>query len=716
MRNRTLARVGRVLLVAMLLGSCKDSTSPGPTRVASLALTADNPTIVVGKTGQLTATAKDAGGNVLSGRQVTYTSSTPAVAVVSAAGVVTGLAPGQSVIVAQSEGQMAGLIVTVILEPVATVTLSGGNSVLVGSTLPLTATLRNSAGAVLSGRRVEWSSSNSSIATVGTEGNVVGVSPGSATITASAGGQSASLPITVLPVPVARVDVQPASASVAAGQTVQYIAVLRDANGNVLFGRDVTWSTGNSTLARVDAAGVVTGIAPGTTAVTASAEGRTGSASVVVTPASVAQVVVSPLTFTVFTGASQQLAVVLRDPLGAVLTGRNVGYASGNPSIATVSSTGNVTGVSPGTTSIFVTSEGRVAAAAVTVVETPVASVVVTAPQSAMLVGETVQLTASARDVGGREIPGRTFVYSSSDPSLATVTSTGLVVGNAPGVAFISVSTGGVIGIIAITINPRPVRSVIITPPNANLFVGGTYQFSTTLRDDLGNVVIRPVTWSSSNTGVARVSSTGLVTAVGVGQANITATAGGVTAASPVIVAQTPATRIEVTPTTRTIQVGEAYRLTAQVFDNNGVQLTDRTVTWFSSNPSVVTVDASGTIRGVAPSGSQNVYVSASVNDLTNGPLTAVALITVVPVPVASVSLQPSAPGPVAIGGTLQLTGVALDANNNPIPSQTVTWTSSAPAVATVSASGLVTGVAAGATTITASAGGKSAQVQLTVQ
>src|SRR5207253_166333 len=153
-----------------------------------------------------------------------------------------------------------------------------------------TATPTDADGNPLSGRTVTWSSSNAAVATVSSSGLVSGVTPGSVTITATSEGKSGTSTITVTPVPVASVEVTPATASVQAGQTVQLTATPRDAVGNPLSGRTVTWSTSNTAVATVNSSGLVSGVTPGTATITAASEGKSGTSSVTVTNVPVATV------------------------------------------------------------------------------------------------------------------------------------------------------------------------------------------------------------------------------------------------------------------------------------------------------------------------------------------------------------------------------------------------------------------------------------------
>src|SRR5207302_8444517 len=156
-------------------------------------------------------------------------------------------------------------------------------SVEAGQTVQLTATPKDAGGTALSGRTVTWSSSNMAVATASNSGLVSGVTPGTATITATSEGKSGTSAITVTPVPVASVDVTPPSVSVQAGQTVQLTATPRDANGAPLSGRTVTWSSSNTAVAAVSNSGLVSGVTPGSITITATSEGKSGTAAITVT-------------------------------------------------------------------------------------------------------------------------------------------------------------------------------------------------------------------------------------------------------------------------------------------------------------------------------------------------------------------------------------------------------------------------------------------------
>ena len=173
------------------------------------------------------------------------------------------------------------------------------------------------------------------------------------------------------PAPVASVTVVLGSSSLAVGHSTQATATLRDANGNVLTGRTVTWSTSNSSVATVNASGTVTAVAAGSAAIPAASEGIIGSATVTVSPPPVASVTVTLNSASLTVGQTTQAGATLRDASGNTLTGRSISWSSAAPSVATVSSSGTVTAVAAGTAAIRATSEGVTGSATVTVSAAP---------------------------------------------------------------------------------------------------------------------------------------------------------------------------------------------------------------------------------------------------------------------------------------------------------------------------------------------------------
>src|SRR5439155_1379813 len=257
-------------------------------------------------------------------------------------------------------------------------------------------------------------------------------------------------------VPVASIVVSPAAASVTAGQTVQLTATPKDGNGNPLTGRTVTWATSDAAVATVSGNGLVTSGTPGTVTITASSEGKNGTAAITVTNVPVASVAVTPPTASVRVGQTAQLTATPQDGSGSPLAGRVVTWVSSAAGIATVSPSGLVTGVAAGTATLTATSEGKSGTAAVTVIIVPVASVTLSPASASVAVGQTAQLTATPKDANGNPLAGRAVTWATSDGAVATVSANGLVTGVMAGTATITATSEGKSGTAALTVTTLP--------------------------------------------------------------------------------------------------------------------------------------------------------------------------------------------------------------------------------------------------------------------
>ncbi|MFL5500183.1 MAG: Ig domain-containing protein [Gemmatimonadaceae bacterium] len=362
---------------------------------------------------------------------------------------------------------------------VTTVTVTPPSiSIGVGATANLQATVKDADGNLMNGQTITWSTSDAAVATVSSGGVVTGVAAGSATITASCAGKSATAAITVTASPppppvVTTVTVAPATASINVAGTVALTATVKDADGNVMSGQSITWSTSNGAAATVSSSGVVTGVAAGSATITASCAGKSGTASIAVTaspppPPVVTTVTVAPSTASINVAATVNLSATVKDAQGNVMTGQTITWSSSNTSIASVSTGGVVTGVAQGSATITATCAGKSGTSAITVTAVPppppVVTTVTVAPATASInVGATVSLAATVKDAQGNVMTGQTITWSSSNSSAASVNTSGVVSGVAQGTATITATCSGKSG----------TSSVTVTAPSS----GGTLLF-----------------------------------------------------------------------------------------------------------------------------------------------------------------------------------------------------------------------------------------------
>ena len=277
-------RVYTAPLVAALTVCACTAEPLGPPNlvpVATVAVAPVNPVVSVGAKAPLTPIPLDAKGDTLTNRTFTWATSDAAIATVDAQGVVTGVAAGTAQITATAEGQSGSVTLTVSTTAVGSVTVTPTTPTAnVGGTANLTGAAFATGGAPLPGRVFSWASSNTGVAAVTSLGVVHGISPGTATITGTSEGKSATATVTVVLAPVASVTITPGTGTVGLGETLQLTATVKDAGGNTLTGRTVTWQSSNAFVVGVTNVGVARGLALGDVTITATAEGISGTASI----------------------------------------------------------------------------------------------------------------------------------------------------------------------------------------------------------------------------------------------------------------------------------------------------------------------------------------------------------------------------------------------------------------------------------------------------
>lgn len=320
----------------------------------------------------------------------------------------------------------------------------------------------------------------------------------------------------------ATVVITPASTSLVVGATLPLQAQARDAGGNVVPDATIHWSSSDTAVAEVSSAGMVTARRVGTVQIAASAEGHSAIATLSVTSVPVSSVAVAPTSGTLLVGATMTLTAITYDGSGNVLAGRGIVWASSAPQTADVSSTGMVTAKSPGTATITATSEGKTAAAQITVnapPPAPVTSVSVTPATSQVAIRASETLSAVTRDAGGNTLTGRTVTWSSSDARVATVTPSGTVTGVAAGTVTITATSEGHSGTATVTVPapaapppPAAVLDTLIVTSSATLPVMNTNSTVTlTARavDTNGNTMTTPpLTWTAGPGNLGSIIST----------------------------------------------------------------------------------------------------------------------------------------------------------------------------------------------------------------
>jgi uncharacterized protein YjdB len=269
------------------------------------------------------------------------------------------------------------------------------------------------------------------------------------------------------------------------------------------------------------------------------------------------------------------------------------------------------------------------------------ASVTIT-PTSPTLgfIGDTLTLIATARDANNKRIRGKRFTWLSWADWTATVDTLGLVTAMEFGGATISAKADGAAGEALVTVTQQ-LATVTVDPASVSLTRVGQARWLTAVAQDGGGEPIadRTFTWESSNRNVATVSPAGLVTAVGNGDATITARTGGVSDSALVAVHLVP--WIEVTPNGAAVSgVGATQTFTAAAWDAGGNRNPSPSVTWSSLNPEVATINAATGVATAVASG--QVTIAANVAGLVGYALVTVSVPGVSPVGSWTVEVAPA--------------------------------------------------------------------------
>ncbi len=238
---------------------------------------------------------------------------------------------------------------------------------LTGETRAISAVAKDAQGNELRGQRLVWTVENSKVAGVNASGIVTGMASGSTQLSVSAGGVSALVPVSVSSRPVSVISVAPASSTIRVGTRVTLVATAYDNAGGIVKGRPVKWKSSDASKASVDSAGVVTGVSAGLATITATIDGISDASAVAVQALPVASITLAPTKASVQFSDTTRLVAHVFDASGTALKGRVITWSSSNSGIATVSSSGLVTGTGLGQATITATCEGKAAKAKVTV-------------------------------------------------------------------------------------------------------------------------------------------------------------------------------------------------------------------------------------------------------------------------------------------------------------------------------------------------------------
>jgi hypothetical protein len=700
--------------------------------LAQIQIVAQSSNLVVGQSQQMSAMGLFADGTTRDlTNSVSWTSSDSTITSITSSGMLTAKNSGQVVITATSQG-VKGTFNLTIAPALVSIAVTPVNPTIAPSTTEqfiATGTYTDNSQKNITGT-VGWASSATSVASISstapTMGLATAVSSGSTTVTATLGSISGSTTLTVSSASATAIAITPVNPTVALGLAQQFTAIGSFSDGSKQDITNVTQWQSSTAVVSITVSGLATARNIGSSTITGSFGGKSGSSLMTVNAANLVSLNIQPSNASIAPGTRKQFVATGTFNDGST---RDVtflsSWTSSTSSCATIGAgTAIASALAPGQTTITATLGSVVGSTSLIVTSATITSVVISPTNVTIPTGGARRFSATGvfSDSSQQDLSA-TVTWASSNTAVATVGNTSTVPGFAVGVSagtstisatftFAGTSTAGTT---VLTVSSATLASIDLTPPTAEIAPASGQQYTAmgTFTDGSSENLNTLVKWSSANASIAIVSNAGFATGESSGVVVITAQSGAVSATANLLVEGATLTSIQVTPPSSSVAAGFETQLRAiGSFSNGDTQDLTPFVTWTSSSPGVATItnaqSTPGRATGVQP-GSTNIsgafagQVGTASLTVTNATLTS---ITITPSS-ASITIghsqQFAANGAFSDGSTLDLTEQA-------------TWNSSNPTVATISAQGLSDALSSGTSTISASMKGVSDTAILIVQ
>jgi len=593
----------------------------------------------------------------------------------------------------------------------------------VNDTITFNATALDQNGQPMTVSEINWTSSNETVGTIDTSGVFTALAVGTTEITATSGNVSGTANVTVsedAPTePVATsITISPSTVTLAINETERFNATVLDQRGREMINVTVTWTSSNTTVGSIDADGIFTALAAGTTNVTASAGNISAEATVTVNDSEVepiaTEIRITPPRATLAVNDTQRFMATIFDQDGQPMSVSEINWTSSNETVGSIDTNGIFTALAAGTTNVTASAGNISAEATITVnADEPVLARLVIQPSAVTLnVGDDLLFEVSGFDRSGNVVSDVAVTWASSDETVGTIDEFGTFIALAVGTTNVTVTADNVSGTATVTVNDgeeEPIATTLaITPAAITLNVNDTAVFAANALDQNGRpITVGSINWTSSDETVGTIDAGGIFTARAAGRTTITASGQNITGTVDVRVTN-ESSGVVVTPSEITVYAGDTRRFTAIPYDSEGSVVSGE-VTWSSDDPSVGEIGSDGVFSALREG---TTTITASVEGLNE---TGAATVTVLPAPMALTQITVSPSGfTIAANNTLALT--VRDESGSVIPAGNLTWESSDDAVGTVNESGTFTALKEGTVTLTASTGGASGSIQVTVE
>jgi uncharacterized protein YjdB len=390
-------------------------------------------------------------------------------------------------------------------------------------------------------------------------------------------------------------------------------------------------------------------------------------------------------------------------------------WASSDTSVAIVTRTGVLFGLKSGRVTITVTTRGYSDATSV-MVQPGIRDIDFGSDSLAISLSQSVKIPVKVTDTDGNpvDLSKHNVQWASTAPDIAAMSGDATVTGRAIGRADLLLRVDSKVGTTGVRVLSKPVASVFVSPSSLALQAGQSTQLTATTYDVNGDPITgRNVSWSSSDANVASVNSSGVVTTIAAGSAEIMVNAEGRKMTVPVTVSASSNTggaavaSVAVSLNSPSLVAGQSTQANATLKDASGNVLSGRSIVWTTSDATVASVNGTGLVTALKAG---TVTIRATSENVTG---TASLSISTPTVTVATVTL--SVASSISVGQTAQASVTLKDDAGNVLTGRTIAYVSSDAGIASISPTGLVTGLTGGSVTITASSEGKSASAVVSV-
>jgi trimeric autotransporter adhesin len=528
---------------------------------------------------------------------------------------------------------------------------------------------------------------------------------------------------------VARIEISPPAVMLAKGTELPVTVTADFTDGTSSDVSALSVLTSNAMAVATVSGRTVNAIAAGMATITATYMGKSATANVTVTAATLQSITIDPAAPTLAAGSSIGLVATgvfsdgSKQDVSQIAT-----WMSSDATVAAVAvgAAGvRVTGAKAGTATVAATLLNLGASAGVTVTSAVIQSLDITPSHPTIPVGISTQFQATATysDNTTQDVSSQ-VTWTLSDASIATVSATGSLSTKAMGSVDLQAALGGVAAKTTVIVMGTSLVSIAVTPASVTVPAGVPQQFAAMGTYSDGSVVdiTRSVSWST-DAAAASVSNAagqaGLATGISAGTAHVQAKLGAVTGAATMTVTSAIVTSLAVQPKTATLPVGFTQVLTATATYSDATKLDVTSLAVWSSSDATVATVANASSGGVASGTVTSVKVGAATITATFGGSNDTALITTTAAVITEIDVMPS-PAMVVAGRQQVFTATAKlsDGTTSNVTTQ-VTWSSSATTIATISnaasSKGLATALRKGTSTITATLGAKMGTAELDV-